>query len=198
MKRLFKNEDGSITLEAAIFMPFFILFLVFLMYMIKFSLIDIAVNRATSETEKQIATQLYPVQVLVDEVQTIGEGNEKYQELKTGVTENIDSIEESVKATLGESTYNNIKDKVGQKLDEAGAAALTIVVKNYLQLEDEMNIVESENVKVTSAELPDVFTDGENQYVEITTEYEIDLPIPFIEETFIIEKHAKERAWVGS
>ncbi|WP_058305881.1 TadE/TadG family type IV pilus assembly protein [Gracilibacillus massiliensis] len=198
MKRLFKQEDGSITLEAAIFMPFFILFLVFLIYMVKFSLIDIAVNRATSETAKQIATQIYPAKVLVDEVHTLAKSNEKYSELEAGVAENIDLIETSVTETLGEDTYNDIKAKVGQPLDEAGAAALTTVVRNYLQLEDQRNIVESENVKVTEAKLPNVFTSGGSEYVELTTQYELDLPIPFIKETFIIEKRAKERAWVGS
>ncbi|PWU69448.1 TadE/TadG family type IV pilus assembly protein [Gracilibacillus dipsosauri] len=198
MKRFLRKEDGSITLEAAIVMPFFILFLVFLIYMIKFALVDIAINRATSETAKQIATQLYPAQVLVDEVHTLAQGNEIYRELEAGVSENLDLIEQSVKDSLGEDTYNSIKEKVGQTLDSASAAVLNPIVKHYLQTEDEMNIVEADNVKVTTAKLPNVFASGGDKYVELTTQYELDLPIPFIEKTFIIEKHAKEKAWIGS
>lgn len=198
MKRLLNKEDGSITLEAAIFMPFFVLFLVFLMYMIKFALVDIAINRATSETAKQIATQIYPAQLLVDEVQAKAEGNEKYQELQAGVLENLNLIEEAVKSTLGENTYNNIKEKAGETLEGAAAMPITLVVKRYLASESEANIIDIENVKVTSAKLPNVFSASGNKYVEITTEYELDLPIPFIKEPFIIEKFAKERAWTGS
>jgi len=198
MKRLFKKEDGSITLEAAIFMPIFILFLVFLIYMIKFSLVDIAINRATSETAKQIATQLYPAQVLVDEVHTLAKGNEFYEELEAGVSENLELIETSDKTTLGEDTYNDIKDSVGEELSGAAAVPITYVVKSYLELEDATNIVEADNVEVMSVKLPDIFNNGGNKYVEITTQYELDLPIPFVEEPFIIEKYSKEQAWIGS
>lgn len=198
MKHLIKKEDGSITLESTILMPFFILFLVFLIYMVKFSLVDIAINRATSEAAKQIATQLYPAQVLVDEVHAVAQSNPKYQALEAGLTQNMDLIEQSVKDTLGESTYNNIKQKVGQTLDEASAAALNPLVKHYLKTENQMNIVDSSNVKVTTAKLPNVFSSSGNKFVELTTQYELDLPIPFIDKTFIIEKHAKEQAWIGS
>ncbi|MGN8645408.1 TadE/TadG family type IV pilus assembly protein [Gracilibacillus sp. HCP3S3_G5_1] len=198
MKRFVRKEDGSITLEAALVMPFFILFLVFLMYMIKFALVEIAINRATSEATKQVATQLYPAEVVVDEVHTAASGTDIYQDLVPGIQENIELIEESVKETLGEENYNTIKGRAGAVLDEASAAVFTSVVNMYLEKEEEMNIVDRDNVKVTSAVLPNIFSSSGNKYVEITTQYELDLPIPFIDEPFIIEKHSKERAWVGS
>ncbi|SFM22902.1 TadE-like protein [Gracilibacillus orientalis] len=198
MKRLIRKEDGSITLEAAIVMPFFILFLVFLIYMIKFALVDIAINRATSEATKQVATQLYPAEVVVDEVHTVVEGTDIYQDLVPGIQENIGNIEETVIDTLGNETYNSIKEGAGAVLDEAGAAAFTSVVNMYLEKEEEMNIVNRDNIKVTSVVIPNILTGSGDKYVELTTEYELDLPIPFIEEAFIIEKHSKERAWVGS
>lgn len=55
MMKFKDKEEGSITLEAALVMPTF----VFLLFMIKFSLTDIALNRAATETAKQIATQVY-------------------------------------------------------------------------------------------------------------------------------------------
>lgn len=55
------KEEGSITLEAALVMPIFVFFVVFLMFMIKFSLTDIVLNRAATETVKQMATQASPI-----------------------------------------------------------------------------------------------------------------------------------------
>lgn len=200
--KLFRKEDGSVTLESALVVPIFVLFLVFLMYMVKLALVDIAINRATSETAKQIATQLYPAQVVVDEVAVIAGENEKYQDLKEGLEQNISMIEESVKETLGESNYNAIKEQAGSSASEMGQEIvgdlITPVVQMYLEDEGDMNIVDVENVDVTKATLPNIFNSGGNKYVEITTEYELDIPIPFIEKTYFITKHAKERAWIGS
>ncbi|QGH34096.1 hypothetical protein GI584_08715 [Gracilibacillus salitolerans] len=198
MKRFVRKEDGSITLEAAIVMPFFVLFLVFLIYMVKFALVDIAINRATSEATKQVATQLYPAMVVVDEVKNAGSSIPKYAELDGDLSENINRIETSVIATLGEANYNTIKEQAGAAVEGAAASVFTSVVTHYLEVEEQMNIVETDNVQVTSAKIPNIFSDGGDKYVELTTEYELDLPIPFIEEPFIFEKHSKERAWIGS
>lgn len=189
MKLLRRKEDGSITLEAAVFMPFFILFLVFLLYMIKFALIDIALNRATSETAKQIATQVYPLQVTRDAVENVV--TDKYEEITADLGDNKALIENELTASL-------TADLIG-KLEEGAngmaADALTILVQSYLVEADQMNIVEKDNVKVKTVVLPVI---SGAKTVEITTRYELDLPIPFIERTFILEKKAVEQAWLGN
>lgn len=55
MMKFKDKEEGSITLEAALVMPTF----VFLLFMIKFALTNIALNRVAAETAKQIATQVH-------------------------------------------------------------------------------------------------------------------------------------------
>ncbi|WP_162880663.1 TadE/TadG family type IV pilus assembly protein [Paraliobacillus sediminis] len=189
MKLLRRKEDGSITLEAAVFMPFFILFLVFLLYMIKFALTDIALNRATSETAKQIATQVYPLQVTRDAVENVV--TDKYEEITADLGDNKALIENELTASL-------TADLIG-KLEEGAngmaADALTILVQSYLVEADQMNIVEKDNVKVKTVVLPVI---SGATTVEIVTRYEIDLPIPFIERTFILEKKAVEKAWLGN
>src|SRR5699024_11316408 len=76
-----KTERGSVTLEAAVVMPFFILFIVFLIFMIRFALIDIAINQAAGETAKNVATQVYPAKRLVDVAMDSLEPSGKYAEI---------------------------------------------------------------------------------------------------------------------
>lgn len=189
-----RKEDGSITLEAAVFMPVFILFLVFLIYMVRFALTDIALNRATSETAKQIATQVYPVKVTIEGIASIVEDG--YDEIIQDLESNEQHLEADLIETLGAEGLQLLKDSTGELISSAQAAALTHIVQRHLEKEDAMKIIKKDNVQVESAILPVI--DGSAQYVEIVTTYELDLPIPFIERTFLLRKKAVERAWVGS
>lgn len=193
-RRFRRKENGSVTLEAAVFMPVFILFLVFLIYMIRFSLVDIALNRATSETAKQIATQIYPAKLAADKLSGVAKSG--YEEMLDGIKNNQDILTDGVVDSLGEQGANLLKSGAGKIVDQAQVAILTEVVKNNLEKEAEMNIINLDNVEVESAVLP--VTSGSAKYVEIIATYELDLPIPFIEEPFILRKKAVERAWIGS
>ncbi len=192
--RWYRKQDGSVTLEAAVFMPIFILFLVFLIYMVRFALTDIALNRATSETAKQIATQVYPVKVVTEKVTSFV--GDQYQEIIKDLEDNQQHIEAELVETLGSEGLQLLKDSTGGVISSAQASALTYVVQRHLEEEDRMKIIEADNVEVESAVLPII--DGDSKYVEIVATYELDLPIPFIERTFVLRKKAVERAWLGS
>lgn len=187
-----RKENGSVTLEAAVFMPVFILFLVFLIYMIRFSLIDIALNRATTETAKQIATQIYPAKLAADKLNGIAKSG--YEEMLDGIKSNQDILSDGLVDSLGEQGANLLKSGAGKIVDKAQVDALTKVVRNNLEKEAKMNIIKLDNVEVESAILP--VTSGSAKYVEIIATYELDLPIPFIEKP--LRKKAVERAWIGS
>src|SRR5690554_6513253 len=58
--RFKKSEDGSLTLEAAMVMPFFLLFVVFLATIIRVSVADMALRTAVNDTAEIIAAHVYP------------------------------------------------------------------------------------------------------------------------------------------
>jgi Flp pilus assembly protein TadG len=68
--KLVKNEQGGIVLEAALLLPLFMAFIVFLIMFIQISLAEMALHSAVSETAKSIATQLYPMKLLVQEAKS--------------------------------------------------------------------------------------------------------------------------------
>jgi|SRR5690625_716723 len=196
-----KNERGSVTLEAAVVMPFFILFIVFLIFMIRFALIDIAINQAASETAKNVATQVYPAKRLVDVAMDQLEPSGKYAEIikdAKGIAEDIISGFEQLGLT--EEFYDMV-GSVGDAAEDAGNDAISSVASGVLhplvlkELEPAIAIgfVEEDKVNVKRVSMGEGF-----KYVELVVEYEIELPIPFLDRTFKLQKKAYERLWTGS
>ena len=196
-----KNERGSVTLEAAVVMPFFILFIVFLIFMIRFALIDIAINQAASETAKNVATQVYPAKRLVDVAMDQLEPSGKYAEIikdAKGIAEDIISGFEQLGLT--EEFYDMV-GSVGDAAEDAGNDAISSVASGVVQplvlkeLEPAIAIgfVEEDKVNVKRVSMGEGF-----KYIELVVEYEIELPIPFLDRTFKLQKKAYERLWTGS
>lgn len=198
---LIKNERGSVTLEAAVVMPFFILFVVFLIFMIRFALIDIAINQAAGETAKNVATQVYPAKRLVDTVMDNLQPSGKYTEIiqdAKGIAEDILSGMDQLGLT--EQFYDTV-ESLGDAAEDAGNDAISSVASGVVQplvlkeLESAIAIgfVEEDKVNVKRVSMGEGF-----KYIELVVEYEIELPIPFIERTFKLQKKAYERLWMGS
>ncbi len=61
-----RKEDGSITLEAAMILPFFLFFIIFLSMIIRLAVADMALYKAASETTETVVAYAYPVKVAKD------------------------------------------------------------------------------------------------------------------------------------
>ncbi|MCL7748016.1 TadE/TadG family type IV pilus assembly protein [Halalkalibacter alkaliphilus] len=203
-----KKEDGGITLEAAIFMPIFIMFLVFLLFMIRFALTDIALNKAVSETAKQIALQSYPIHRVIDTGGKMAtealNKSDHYQQIKDDMGKNKDQIENELINTLGEDGYNQlIADPLAKARDDAidGVTAqfLETIVQGYLADADRMNLIDASSVSVVSPiKFPNLLNEDGNKFILITAEYRLVLPIPFLNREYTLQKQAYERVWLGS
>ena len=83
-----KSENGSITLEAALVLPFFMLFIVFMASIIRISVAEIALNKSVSETAQIISTHAYPATILSDQVENLA------SDKLSGISTNIISLED--------------------------------------------------------------------------------------------------------
>lgn len=201
--KIIKNDSGSVTLEAAVFMPIFILFIVFLIFMIRFTLIDIAINQAANETAKNIATQVYPAKRMKDAAQEFIEGeiasNTKYtpiisdaKKVFTNIKGDLDALE------LTEGFYDllpevDITEMKNQAISHAISGPIESILIKELEPAVDIGFIEPENVSVSRASLgPD------GKHIEIVVDYEFELPLPFIESKYKLQKRAYERLWIGS
>lgn len=71
MKKILRDSEGSLTLEATIVFPVFLALLLLLINLVNISLTYIAMDHAVSETVKQIAVQAYPLRKIKGETTNI-------------------------------------------------------------------------------------------------------------------------------
>ncbi|WP_172799319.1 TadE/TadG family type IV pilus assembly protein [Bacillus sp. FJAT-29814] len=208
---LFKREEGSIVVEASLVLPFFLMFIIFLTSMIKLAIYDTALDHATAEATKQIATHLYPVALIkdaaADRIKKTPVGEQfstykgKFDDIKSFFESNINLISGLFNSQIGKS-YNMGMEKLNsilpngsgvKEMVEGEAAPLfSPIVRHYLDI----NIGNEDDLKVTKVTLPSLITGGD-AYFGIEVTYKLNLPLPFIEKEVEIKKRAYERVWIG-
>jgi hypothetical protein len=200
-----KKEDGSIIVEATLVLPFFLLFVIFLTSMIKLAIYDVAIEHATAETTKQIATHVYPVLLAKDaakagfDASPVGKNFNTYL---TDATHMKDQIESNIKllsvifdSSIGKQ-YDLTLDKLKGMLQggiEVDGAIFEPAVRHYL----DVNLANKEDITVTKATLPNMFVKDGSSYFGLEVTYKVDLPLPFLKEQIEIKKQAYERVWIG-
>jgi len=192
----FKNEQGSITLEAAIIFPFFLFFMLFLITIIQLARVDIALGNAVSESTKQISTHMYPVYISYEWFKANPYG-QKIHEVYSQVSEGIIQAEELMRDYEGlfpEHTrlYFEKKEELKGAVSEAVNNAFQPAVFAFA---DE-NILESERFKITKMTFPNF--ESKNLYFGIEVEYTYKFPVPFFNQEIKMKKKAMERVWVGN
>ena len=205
---LLKKENGSIIVEASLVLPIFLLFVIFLTSMVKLGIYDGAVDHATAEATKQIATHVYPVVVINDMAKTAFEGTHvgkqfKYyadsaQDMKAKVDSNVGLLSGMFNSSIGKY-YNMPFDKLKELLNSGipltggAAAAFEPLVLHYM----DVNISNEEDLKVTKVELPNLLTSDGSSYFGMEVTYKVDLPLPFVKKQLEIKKQAYEHVWIG-
>lgn len=78
--RRFLREDGSITVEAAIAYPVFLLFIVFFIGLIRLASVQMTLDLAVGEATKEIATHYYIVDLSKEAIQNKADNNDSNNE----------------------------------------------------------------------------------------------------------------------
>lgn len=187
LKKFRRSEDGSLTLEAAMVMPFFLLFVVFLATVIRISVADMALRNAVNDTAEIVATHVYPAALAERAARS--------------------KLDDQVKAyTQGELDLNKASELVSGILDEFGinlmghvnsiaGNALTPVVQSKFEQSTEDGFFKKDRLSV-KVEAPSSFLSG--QYIGIIGTYEIGITAPFVNKKITLQKKAYERLWSGA
>ncbi|MBR3118345.1 MULTISPECIES: TadE/TadG family type IV pilus assembly protein [Oceanobacillus] len=186
-----KSENGSITLEAALVLPFFMLFIVFMASIIRISVAEIALNKSVSETAQIISTHAYPATILSDQVENLA------SDKLSGISTNIISLED-VEKLVGTSLKEllDFDPSSSNYIDQLGASVVTPIVQEKFADNMNSNSATGSNINV-EVELPGSINGGADSYIGITATYDLDLTVPFVDRTITIKKQAYERLWVG-
>lgn len=218
MHRLWKQQKGSVVLEAALVLPFFLAFILLLVVFIRVSIAEMALQSAVSESTKVLAANMYPVELLVEEAKRKWDGTRVSGWLSQAVSQAESVRQKAVDAESFAEEYERwIPDPLielmawektkreqleawgGDMADEGKkqamdklAEAATPIVAGFA---DQRRLNPS-RLKVTKLTFPD-FENKEDAFVGIEAQYEFTFAVPFYRKTVTLRKHALERAWVG-
>lgn len=186
-----RNENGSITLEAAMVLPVFMLFVVFMATIIKISVAEIALNKSVSETAQVIATHAYPVTILAEETRSIA--NDKLSGLTINEF-NMGDVEKLVGTTFRAAFDIDISGS--NYIQQLSSGLVTPIIQDKFADNVDNSFFDESNVRV-DVDLPGSINGSSESYVGITAEYDMDIVVPFVDHTITIKKKAYERLWVG-
>lgn len=147
IKNIIKDERGSLTLEAAMVMPIFLLFVVFLATIIRISVADMALKQAVSETTEIFATSAYPIAVASGSAESAA--NKKVEEYTNN------SVQLGDVKTLLNVVFDSVGfDPASYFSDLAGSASTEVVKQKYKESNADL-FFSGNNIQVEITDLPD-------------------------------------------
>lgn len=188
-KRFYKDEKGSLTLEAAFVMPVFLLFVVFLATIIRISVADMALKQAVSETTEIFATHAYPVSEAVGAVES---QSNKLVEEYTNNTIRLDDVK-----SLVNFIFEGVNFDPMALFTSAAESASTEVVKQKYKASNTDLFFSGDAIEIEITDLPSLTGSGD-PYLGMTATYELEVKAPFVSKTITLKERAYERIWTGN
>lgn len=201
-------------------MPIFLSFVLVLNSFIQMTMAQIALQTAVSETAKQIATHMYPVNLLYKEaesravssqtgviiqnvIEQIVQIRSKAEGTEDFVAQYASFIPESIVLLLGwEKKKRELLEASGQAstqkvLDQTFNPWVNKAFTSLVLQFADPQVIHPSQLKVIEVQLPNLAAKTD-AFIAIEAQYEISIPIPFFQRTFALRKRAVERVWVGS
>lgn len=203
MRRFYKGNRGSFTIEATVAVPVFLLLLVFLINFISVAAVYVAMDHAVSETAKIIASSSFPLHDLKLTVNNLPINSS----LSTGKQVSNEPVSvASLIPGIGTQIINDVLQKasgeaVGIVLDSAGKEIVTKLIKEFYPLkkldDGDFRLVEVRLLTKKKKEEPGLRQiDLKPEDITIVVVYKVKMPVPFVHlREFTLSNIAVERAW---
>lgn len=216
MKRWWKKEEGSLILETAIILPFFLMFVFLLWTLIRISVIQMALDKSTSELVQSVNSSAYGISIVVDK------GNDLKEQVKNKAKGGLDqwlqkSPDEATKMLNITSINNIVVDSLSAQYDEIvnidqiGASYYSTVVgvngglsKAKLKSAFKSNVLTKTNGEISGyygdgnvkiEKVDPVQATGHNQLYKVHVSYKVPLNLPFIEKEIKLQSSAGGYLW---
>lgn len=191
----FRNEEGSITIEAALIIPLLLTFFLFLMSLVKISIAEMALKESVSETAQIISHYTFLSMVAEKKIQETTDGfvdgivdkaggEMGNNEIAKILLEKIGGIGKGLIPTSGELISDHFAKDVYR----------TAVIEKYKQKVNNTSFFNPDGIKIIDYSYPTSRTGAD---VKVEAENVLKLVLPFFEKDIKIKKVAIERAWVG-
>ncbi len=213
MTKPLKPDQGSIVLEAALVLPFFLAFVLALIAVIQIVIAENALHSAVAETVKTTAASMYPVKIMNERLRDSGAGQsfadaleklkaarEKLDAAEQMFTDYANLIPEPVYEMIGleQSLGDKLKEELTGRIDKVLYSPFVPIVEKFVDSDASGNkMLKTERLSVIRVVFPDL-QNGEHPYFGIEAQYDLPLHIPFFHYVVHIRKKAYERVWIGA
>ncbi|MFC5531628.1 hypothetical protein [Cohnella yongneupensis] len=187
------SDRGSVTLEAAMMMPAFLLLVLFLIFMVQTAVISMAMHGVLSQTVRQAAGSWYPVSLAIEEAKgtQLYEQADKWSGKLGKVGETLDKVSSWLPSP--------IKEWAGQAADgewSVDQQAAKLAFGQLMQPFIDESVLDGSRLHLSAIELPDD-RDRSKTFLTLRAEYSLPMKVPFIGKKLVISQSATERVWVG-
>lgn len=171
MKKISKNEQGSMTVEAVIALPVFLMFFMFMMYMVNVCNAYLALNHAVDQTAKYTANNAY-IYTLVNEKMDPAENQEAVEKKAKNLP--FDIIEARIRGENLSSAFKPVKalviEFVKEKFKEQFLGMVEDGMDGYFRNTSELLLmdlisgskIDKNRVEITLFKMPGGELSGEN------------------------------------
>ncbi|WP_221469547.1 TadE/TadG family type IV pilus assembly protein [Cohnella nanjingensis] len=188
-----RKREGSVTLEAALVMPVFMLAILFLIYLVQAATISMALHGAVSQTARQAASAWYPISAGLDKARAspIYQKSQQWSDALAGIGETLGRYGQFLPAPIGDWAKQAADGDWNPEQIAARQAFRQILLRTA-----DPTVLRSDRLEVSSVTLP-AADDLAQAYLTVQAEYRLPFQVPFIGRTLILRESASERAWIG-
>lgn len=206
------KEEGSMVVEAAMILPFFLLFVLFLISIVQMTLYSTALQSTASDTVKSISTHMYPAALAVQKWGTSSEVSDdsgwddsdhsaglNWTIPRLSLTDWGNSYAESLPNPLNEWVMSALESGEGplQKLQaQTSESVLDLAIKPLLKPYLTSDLLDYERIHVSNVMVPEL-KEGTRPYLGLVVSYKSLMKVPFLNQSIVLEASAVERLWIG-
>ncbi|GGD76680.1 hypothetical protein GCM10010911_38490 [Paenibacillus nasutitermitis] len=180
-------------------MPIVLMVIIFFICLIQLCAVQMALHGAASQTVRQAAANIRPVQLAsayVSEHLPSDEPSSSRQPPLPGITLIADKLQEWLPSPAG-LLMSSVLTGDWKPVENAVATEVArAVVEPMLRREADQSILDPELLKLSLLSLPDLEHKTE-PYLRIEAEYTFKLGFPFTKKTIVLKDQAEERVWVS-
>ncbi|WP_254777987.1 TadE/TadG family type IV pilus assembly protein [Paenibacillus sp. cl141a] len=198
-------EQGSMVVEAALVLPMFMFFVIFLIYIVQMTLISTALQSTVSDTVKTVAAHMYPVSLAVQANaggNGTGEGTPSTSHweipklsLSDWVSKYSDSLPSPAKEWITEAVASG-EEPLQQLKNQTVEAVLDPVVKPMMKPFMPDRLLDYDRIHVSNVHIPNLKS-GTSPYFGIEVNYALPIRVPFLNKRIVLQAKAQERLWIG-
>lgn len=197
------SEQGSMVVEAALVLPMFMFFVIFLIYIVQMTLISTALQSTVSDTVKTVAAHMYPISLAVQansDNSGTGEPSTSHWEIpQLSLADWVSKYSDSLPVPVNEWVRDAVasgEEPLQQLKNQTIEAVLDPVLKPVLKPFMPGNLLDYDRIHVSNVRIPNLKS-GASPYFGIEVNYALPIRVPFLNKRIVLQAKAQERLWIG-